>query len=238
VGIGFAIPSSMAKDIIAQLRDEGSVARGWLGVQIQPVTEAVADSLGLDEAHGALVASVVPDSPADRAGLAAGDVIVGMDGDELHDFKELPRWVAKAKAGNESTFEVLRRGETREFDVEIGRMPNDEIELALADGGGAPDTARLGIHLAELTPEARERHGIARESIGVLVAGVERGSPAAKAGIRMGSVIEMVGQEPVQSPAEVVARVEEAAKQERSAVLLLVEHRGEKRFVAVEFASA
>jgi serine protease Do len=238
VGIGFAIPSTLAKDIIAQLRTEGSVARGWLGVQIQPVTEMVAESLGLQEQRGALVASVVPGSPADRAGIEAGDVIVRMDGEDLDDFKDLPRLVAKAKSGSEVTLEVRRRGKTRKLEVEIGRTPNDGVEVALASGDAVPDDARLGIHLAELTAVARERHGISEDSVGVLVVGVEPGSPASKAGIRVGSVIQMVGQEPVESPEEVVAELREAAKRERSAVLLLVQHRGETRFVAVEFATA
>ncbi len=94
VGIGFAIPSSMASGVLAQLESEGSVARGWLGVQIQPVTEEVAESLGLEEERGALVAIVVPDSPAASAGLEPGDVILRMDGEELDDFKDLPRLVA------------------------------------------------------------------------------------------------------------------------------------------------
>ena len=132
VGIGFAIPSTMAKEIIAQLRAEGSVARGWLGVQIQPVTEIVAESLGLEKQQGALVASVVPDGPADRAGIETGDVIVRMNGEELDDFKDLPKLVAKAKAGSESTLEVRRQGKTRKLEVEIGRMPGDEVEIALA----------------------------------------------------------------------------------------------------------
>jgi len=238
VGIGFAIPSTMAKDIIGQLRAQGSVERGWLGVQIQPVTKIVAESLGLKKQQGALVASVVPDSPAERAGIKAGDVIVRMNGEDLDDFKDLPKLVAKAKAGSESTLEVRRQGKTRKLEVEIGRMASDEVEVALAGGDAVPDSARLGIHLAELTSEARERYGIRKESDGVLVAGVEPGSPASKAGIRVGSVIEMVGQEPVKSPDEVVAKVKEAAKQERSAVLLLVEHHGEKQFVALEFAAA
>jgi serine protease Do len=238
VGIGFAIPSTMAKDIIAQLRTEGSVARGWLGVQIQPVTEIVAESLGLEEQQGALVASVVPDGPADRAGIETGDVILRMNGEELDDFKDLPKLVAKARAGSEATFEVRRQGRTKKLDVEIGRMPSDEVELALADGDSVPDSAKLGIQLAELTSETRERFGVSKESVGVLVAGVVPGSPASKAGIRVGSVIQMVGQEPVESPDEVVAKVKEAAKRERPAVLLLVEHRGETQFVAVEFAAA
>jgi serine protease Do len=238
VGIGFAIPSTMAKDIIAQLRTEGRVTRGWLGVQIQPVTKVVAESLGLEEQRGALVASVVPDGPADRAGVEAGDVIVRMNGKKLDGFKDLPRLVAKARAGSDSTLEVRRNGKTRKLQVEIGRMPVEEVEVALVGGDGVPDSARLGIHLAELTSEARERHGISKQSVGVLVVGVERGSPASKAGIRVGSVIQMVGQESVESPAEVVAKVKEAADQRRSAVLLLLEHHGERRFVAVEFAAA
>jgi serine protease Do len=133
---------------------------------------------------------------------------------------------------------VRRRGKTRKVDVEIGRMPSDGIDVALAGTDPTPDSPRLGIHLAELTSEARRRHGISEESEGVLVAGVERGSPAAKAGIRTGSLIQMVGQEPVDSPGEVVARVREAAKRERPAVLLLIEHHGERQFVAVELASA
>jgi len=238
VGIGFAIPSSMAMDIIAQLDSEGSVARGWLGVQIQPVTEEVAESLGLEAEHGALVAAVMPDSPAQRAGVQAGDVILHMDGEALQEFKDLPRRIAAAKAGTEVTFEVRRQGKTRRLEVEIGRLPSEEAELARAGGGAAPDTARLGVHLAALTPEARQRYGIPEESSGVLVAGVERGSPASQAGIRPGSLISMVGQEPVRSPDDVVAEVKEAAKQERSSVLLLVELRGEKRFVAVKLTQA
>jgi len=238
VGIGFAIPSTMAKDIIAQLRAEGSVARGWLGVQIQPVTEIVAESLGLEKQQGALVASVVPEGPADRAGIEAGDVIVRMNGEDLDDFKELPKLVAKAKAGSESTLEVRRQGKNRKLEVEIGRMPSDEVEVALSGADAMPDSTKLGIQLAELTAEARERYGVSKESAGVLVTGVEGGSPASKAGIRVGSIIQMVGQEPVQSVGQVVNKVKEAASHERSAVLLLVEHRGQKRFVAVEFASA
>ena len=238
VGIGFAIPSTMARDIIAELETQGSVARGWLGVQIQPVTKEVAESLGLTEQQGALVVSVVPDSPADRAGLQPGDVIVRMNGEALDDFKDLPKLVARAEAGRDSTLDVQRRGKLRQLEVEIGRMSGDEVEVALADSDKAAEPNRLGLYLAELTPEARQRYSISEQSDGVLVVGVERGSPAAKAGIRTGSLINMVGQEPVQAPDEVVAKVEEAAEQERASVLLLVEHRGDKRFVAVKFAAA
>ena len=117
VGIGFAIPSTMARDIIAELETQGSVARGWLGVQIQPVTKEVAESLGLTEQQGALVVSVVPDSPADRAGLQPGDVIVRMNGEALDDFKDLPKLVARAEAGRDSTLDVQRRGKLRQLEA-------------------------------------------------------------------------------------------------------------------------
>jgi len=238
VGIAFAIPSNMAKDIIAQLKTDGSVARGWLGVQIQPVTEEIADSLGLKEKQGALVASVVPDSPAARSGIKPGDVIIRMNGENLDDFKDLTKLVAKAKAGSESSFEVRRKGKMRKLEVEIGRMPSDEVEVALADGEKDTDAARLGIYLSELTPEARQRYGIAKDTEGVLVTNVKRGSPASKAGIRTGSVIHMVGQESVNSPDDVITMVKQAAKQKKSSILLLVDHKGEQRFVAVKFATA
>lgn len=116
-------------------------------------------------------------------------------------------------------------------------MPAEKVELALADNNEDADAAKLGVYLTELTPEARQRYGIAKETEGVLVANVKRGSPASKAGIRVGSVINMVGQEPVNSPDDVIAKVKQAEKQKKSSVLLLVEHEGESRFVAVKFAA-
>jgi len=238
VGIGFAIPSNMAKDIIADLKANGKVARGWLGVQIQPVTEEIAESLDLKEKHGALVAGVEPGSPAEHAGIKRGDVIVSMNGEKLDDFKDLPRLVAKAKAGNESTFEVERQGKTRNIEVKIGSMPSDDVKVALANDAKNDDTPKLGVYLAELTPEARQRFRIDKDTEGVLVAGVQNGSPASKAGIRAGSVINMVGQDTVKSPQDVIAKVKEAAKEKKSSVLLMVEQDGAQRFVAVKFAKA
>lgn len=238
VGIGFAIPSNMAKDIIAQLKDNGKVARGWLGVQIQPITDEIAESLDLKDKHGALVAGVEPGSPAEHGGIKRGDVIVSMNGEKLDDFKDLPRLVAKAKAGNESTFEVERQGKIQKIDVSIGSMPSDDVKVALADDAKSDDTPKLGVYLAELTPEARQRYRIDKDIEGVLVAGVQNGSPASKAGIRAGSVINMVGQEAVKSPEDVVIKVKEAAREKKSSVLLMVQQGGAQRFVAVKFAKA
>ena len=191
----------------------------------------------MKDAQGALVASVAPDSPAERAGIRPGDVIVRMNGEILGDFKDLSKWVAKAKAGSESTFEVFSNGKTHKLEVELGRMPGDKLEVAEAVDD-ASSSAKLGIQFAELTPEARQRYDFSEDAKGVLVAGVQPGSPAAKAGIRTGSLITMVGQEPVQSAAEVEDKVKHAADREQSSVLLLIEHRGEKRFVTVKLATA
>jgi serine protease Do len=238
VGIGFAVPSSMAKDIIGQLKAEGRIERGWLGVQIQPVTREAAESFDLPDTHGALVASVVPGSPAAGAGIQAGDVIRKMNGELLDRFKDLPKLVANARAGTSASFEIWRNGEARTLNLRLETMPVEEQQLASNEDPAPAQSARLGIQLAELTPQLRQRHGIPEQSTGVLVAEVERGSPAARAGIRSGNVLEMVDRTAVSSPEDVVAKVQEAAAQKRSAVMLLIAHEGEKRFVAVRFPTA
>ena len=235
VGIGFAIPSNLVKEIVAELESNGKVSRGWLGVKIQPLTDEIAESLGLEDTRGALVAGIEPGSPAQRAGVKPGDVIVGLNGEMLDEYKDLPRLVAAADAGNESTLQVKRNGETVELDVEIGNMPQEDVKVALADDA---DTPKLGVYLAELTPETRQKFRIGQETEGVLVAAVQQGSPAAKAGITAGQVIHMVGQETVQSPEDVITRVQQAAEDNKPSVLLMLEHNGEQRFVAVRFANA
>ena len=237
VGIGFAIPASMAAPIIAQLREQGHIERGWLGVQIQAVTEEVAESLGLDAQQGTLVASVLADSPAAAAGLRPGDVILSVDGNAVEDFKTLPRLIADTEAGTRVVLQVMRQGQVENLPVILGLMPGTD-QLAAAPAGDAKDASpRLGIYVAPLTPEVRQRHGLDEQARGVLVSEVEKDSPAARAGIKAGSLISMVGQDQVQAPQDLVAKVQEAIQQERSSVLLLVEQDGQKRFVAVRFAA-
>ena len=237
VGIGFAIPSNLVRDVVAELETNGKVTRGWLGVRIQPLTDDIAESLGLKETHGALVAGVEPGSPAALGGIKPGDVIVSLNGEKLDDFKDLPKLVASAKVGSESTLEVERQGETRKLNVKIGNMPDDGVKVALADDAASDDTPKLGVYLSELTPEAREHYRIGKDTEGVLVARVQQGSPAAKAGIEAGQVISMVGQETVTTPQDVVSRVKQAAAEKKSSVLLMMQHNGMQRFVAVKFAS-
>jgi len=238
VGIGFAIPSNMATDIVAQLKNKGEVTRGWLGVHIQPVTEEIAESLGLEQARGAIVASVVKDSPASRSGIKPGDVITALDGEPVDDFKDLPKQVAGTSVGSEVVLKLQRGGSTKLIDVVIGSMPGEDVELAQVQQGEAAEKSELGLQLANLTPENRKQFKLAKNSSGALVAAVESGSPASEAGIRPGSVINMVGQKPVESPDDVIERVRHAAENKLPAVLLRIEYRGQNRFVAVKLATA
>jgi len=236
IGIGFAIPVETAADIVRELREKGRVERGWLGVQIQPVSEEVAGSLGLDTAEGVLVADVLPDSPAMGAGVKSGDVIVKAAGEEMKEYRDLTKLIASIDAGTDIELEVIRGGKVRMLDVTIGRMPRDDLAMTKPGEAAEDDGPRIGLFLAPLTPEMREERGLDADSSGVLVAQVEPGSPAQRAGIRAGSLISMVGQEAVDDPDDVARAVREAAEQDRPSVLLRVEQNGEQRFVAVPFA--
>ncbi|MGB5737260.1 MAG: Do family serine endopeptidase [Thiohalocapsa sp.] len=235
VGIGFAIPAETVADVVAQLQNNGRVERGWLGVQIQPVTDAVAGSLGLDSASGVLVADVLVDSPAEAAGVRSGDVILRAAGREMEEYRDLTKLIAGIDAGTQVELEVIRGGKVRVIDVTIGRMPGEDLAQR-EPAKTAEDGPRIGLMLAPLTPALRAERGLESDTVGVLVAEVEAGSPAARAGIEAGSLISMVGQEAVSSPDEVANAVRDAAKQERPSVLLRVEKDGEQRFVAVPFA--
>ncbi len=236
VGIGFAIPSNIANDVIAQLKSDGRVQRGWLGVQIQPLSKDIAESLELADTDGALVAAVENDSPAQDGGIEAGDVIVSLDGVQLENFKDLAKRIAAIKPGSDTTLEVSRQGKMHELQIEIARAPGSEQTLALADKAQNDDTPKLGVYLSALTPEARQKYRIDQQSSGVLVAGVEAGSPASKAGIQEGQVINMVAQQAVKSPQDVIDLVQLAVKEDKSTVLMMVEQNGSQRFIAVRFA--
>ncbi len=236
IGIGFAIPAETAADIVRELRESGRVERGWLGVQIQPVSEGVATSLGLERAEGVLVADVLPDSPALAAGVRSGDVIVRAAGETMTAYRDLTKLVARIDAGTNIELEVIRGGKVQVLEVTIGRMPQDDLAMNQPDAAGDDDGSRIGLMLTPLTPEMRQERGLDADTAGVLVAQVEPGSPAQRAGIRAGNLISMVGQEPVTDPEDVARAVREAAQSNRPSVLLRVEQNGEQRFVAVPFA--
>jgi len=234
VGIGFAIPAETVSHVIADLRENGHVERGWLGIQIQPVTEDLAAGLDLDEARGVLVADVVPGGPASVTDLRAGDVILSADGQRIENYKDLPRLVADLKSGSRMELDVMRDGKPLRIDVKVGSMPdNGRVASASQSDDQSGENPHLGLYLAPLTPELRMRRGLDDGSSGVLVARVEPGSPAAEAGIEPGSLISMVGADPVSSPAQVQAAVRKASAEKQKAVIMRVERGGRALFVAV-----
>lgn len=235
VGIGFAIPATLAKSVVEQLRAHGKVERGWLGVKIQTVNEDMAKGLGLNEATGALVAEVAADSPAAKAGIRTGDVITEYDGKHVKQMKDLPRLVAETKAEERVNVKVWRDGEERVLAVTIASMSANEIVAATAEQAGETG-GKLGLSLVPITPETRQQYRLPERSTGALIVGVRADSPAAKKGLRAGDVIKMVGQKPVSNPQDVIEEVRQASARRRNAVVLLIERGGDPRFVAVDLA--
>jgi serine protease Do len=224
-GIGFAIPINMAKEIAPQLQERGHVTRGWLGVSIQEVTPELAKSFGLKEKKGALVAQVFSGSPAEKAGIEQGDVIVGFDGKEIADSKDLPRIVASTPVGKAVTIKLSRNGKVLDRQVKVGEM-EEKAEVAKT-----PSTKKtLGITVQNLTPEIAKGLGLKKDT-GVVVTGVEPGSPAADAGIRTGDVIQEVNRNPVKDAQDFVQKIEKAKDQEN--VLLFLQRGQNKLFAAV-----
>ena len=192
IGIGFAIPINMAKDLLPQLKT-GKVIRGWLGVMIQPISPELKDKLKLKDTRGALVADVTKDGPADKGGIKRGDVIVTFDGKEIESSNDLPYVVASTPVGKNVTIEVIRKGQKKRLDVEIGKLKEEKETQAVSEM-----KPHLGMSLEELTPELAERLGLS-ETRGIVVVQVEANSPAAEAGLRGGDIILEVDQGPVGS---------------------------------------
>ncbi|EIJ40988.1 periplasmic serine protease, Do/DeqQ family [Beggiatoa alba B18LD] len=241
VGIGFAIPANTANGIIEQLRDKGSVSRGWLGVQIQPLTDEIAESLGLSDTKGALVADLLPESPARTAGVKVGDVIIAVDGQVINQFKDLPRFIAKGKAGEVAKLTVWRGNQQQMIAVTLSNMPADTQQVASSSNRFDGETSthdEVGLKLTALTEKARRQFQLSENTEGVLITDVANRSPAADVGLQAGDVIVMVGQVKVSNPAEVVAKIKEAEQTKRQSVLLLVDRRGDQRFITVKLQKA
>jgi serine protease Do len=239
IGIGFAIPSNLATNVIGQLRDYGRARRGWLGVRIQQVTDEIAESVGLKGgARGALVAGVNEGGPADKAKLQNGDIILEFNNTEIREMRFLPRVVAETRIGSEVPVVVWRNGERVALKVTVGELPED-VEQASAttgpqDRGGRPtEIPGTGLKLSAITPELRERFSVGADVQGVLVVEVEPNSPAAERGVRAGDVIVEVQQEPVSTPAEVQERVNRVRQSGRQNVLMLIDGQQGLRFIPV-----
>ncbi len=241
IGIGFAVPSDTATNVIEQLRQFGETRRGWLGVKIQTITDDIAETLGVKENSGALVSAVTPGSPAASGGLEAGDVIMKFDGKDVNTMRGLPKIVAQTPIGKSVDVEVLRRGEKKSLKVAVGRLTEDDEAAPGTPPPSpkvteekSPERKHIGLTLATLNDELRQRFGIDGKIKGVVVLDVDPQSPAASKGIKMGDVIVEAGQDPIVSPDDLGKSVDKVKKSGRKAVLLRVEDgKGDLRFIAV-----
>ncbi len=240
IGIGFAIPANLAKPVVDQIKDFGHARRGWLGVNIKSVTDEIAESLGLDKPRGALIASVRDGGPAQVAGIQPGDVVLTFDGKEVTDMRRLPRIVAETPIDKTVKVTVWRKRKESVVDVKVGELKDEEQQASATpkqQQPAAPPGATvkvLGLSLANLTPELRERFSLAEDTAGVVVTEVVQDSPASEKGMKPGDVVVEVAQEEVKSPAQISAKIDEAKKAGRKSVLLLVDRQGDLRFVALK----
>jgi serine protease Do len=235
IGLGFAIPSSLAGPVVAQLKDSGRVERGLLGVQIQPVTKEIAESMSLKSEKGALVAMVQPDSPALAAGIKSGDVIVSVDGKAVESIKELTRTISSMKPGTSVKLGFWRDGKDMTVTAKVGDQKEDSaIIKAKADGKEAakPEPMAYGVSLAPISAEARQQMKLDADVKGVLVAAVEPGSPADDQGLKAGDILQQVGRDAIDSPKMAAEKLKEA-KTTGKPVLMKVYREGMTRFVAI-----
>lgn len=229
IGIGFAIPGNMAQNVFAQLKEHGKVTRGWLGVMIQQVTPDLAENFNLDRPIGALVGQVVPDSPAEKAGLKAGDVIISYNGKEVSQMSMLPAMVANTPIGEKSKLVLIRDGKRQNITVEIGKLEEEEAVLADTETG---TSKKLGMTVQELTPKLAESLGI-EKSHGVIVTDVNPDSAAAEAGIFRGDIILEINREKVEDIAA-YKKIMQAAQEKKKSILLLIQRDKSTRFVVLE----
>ena len=240
VGIGFAIPSSTIHEVVSQLESHGKVSRGWLGVQIQSLTPEIAASVGSKESKGAIVASIVPGSPAAKAGFKPGDLVLAVNGKSVEDSRELTRRVATLLAGSKASFTVVRDGKNQTVTAMIGTRKEEQAATnappELNSSVGATGEA-MGLGLAAVTPEVRRAYNLDDHINGVLVTRVDPESDAADKGIEPGDVVVSVGNRPVHTPQEVKSTLQGAQSQGRKSVLVLVEGSNSgQRFVALKIS--
>jgi serine protease Do len=245
IGIGFSIPAKLASGVVSQLREFGETRRGWLGVRIQPVTDDIAESVGMTTAKGALVSGVIKGGPVDNGVVQPGDVIVKFDGNDIHEMRDLPRVVAESPVGKAVDVVIVRKGVEQTVKVTLGRLEDGE-KLAQDETGGQQQPAEgqdqgavssaavLGMTIAELNDDTRANFDIAADVSGVLITEVAKDSAAAERGIAAGEVITEIAQESVSTPQQVIDRIAALKEQGRkNALLMLASKSGELRFVTV-----
>ena len=239
VGIGFAIPANLAKDVVAQLKQFGVARRGWIGVRIQQVTEEIAQGMGLPNSQGALVADVTRDGPAQKAGLQNGDVVISFDNKPIGDSKLLPRVVAATPIGKTVNIDVLRKGRKQSYRIVIAKLdegPPDKPGKKLpppAAPKAKSKLSQLGLTVVALDENARAKYKLAGNVQGVVVSTVDPASPAADKNFRPGDVIVEAQNQPVKTPADLETRVDADAKAGKKAELMLVNRNGDLTYVGL-----
>jgi serine protease Do len=221
-GLGFAIPINLAKWVADQIMAKGRVVRGWLGVVIQEITPEIAETIGVKE--GILVSQIAPGSPAEKAGLKVGDIIVAIDGEKVREVRELQFRVMKTPPGTEITLTILRGGKEQTIKAKVGEMP-EEVSF----GQPREQAGELGLSLRDLSPEEVRRFGVK----GVFVDGVAPGSLAQRSGLRRGDIILAVNNEPVESLSQFNENIEKAKSEQRTRVLLLIRRGGSNLYVVL-----
>ena len=240
VGIGFAIPAELAKNIVSQLQDHGKTIRGWLGVRIQTVTPDLAESLGLDKPYGALVASTIPGSPAEKAGILAGDIVLEFNNNEVTEMRKLPRLVADSKVNNEVDIVVWRDEKKLVLKVVIAEMKEEEMasvnEKTKNDNMVEGNIEDLGIKVSTITEDIRLRQNIPDEIYGLMVTNVGQNTDAERKGIRPGDIIQEIDRIPVRKIKD-FQKIIKDVKEKRKGVLLLINRQGNIIFTAVKFSN-
>jgi serine protease Do len=227
VGIGFAVPINMARDSMEQILKNGKVVRGYMGVSIQEVTPALAKTFGLEASRGALVGDVTQGSPAQRADIARGDIILEINGEPVYDSRALRLKISETAPGTAVKLKLLRDGNEREVSVTLGTLPSEQEQAGASQSSGSPLS---GVAVDELTPQVARQLGLAGDVRGVLIVEVDPGSAAADAGLARGDVIQEVNRQPVASVGEFRRAVSQAGDKP---ILLLVNRRGNTLFIIV-----
>lgn len=234
-GIGFAIPVNIARDVMESLVKDGHVTRGYLGVRIQDLNPALAKEFKLKDTHGALVGDVTPDSPAEKAGLKSGDLILDFNGKKVTDSRHLKLEVARTQPGETVPVKVLRDGDTKTLDVKVKELPGTE-NLARNDKGGQEDNGTLnGVAVADLDSNARQQFELPGTVKGAVVTEVDPNSASAEAGLRPGDVIQEINRKPVKNAEEAVKLTEKGADK---TTLLRIWRDGGSRYLVVDESNA
>ena len=236
VGIGFSIPSTLAKTVIQQLQDSGEVERAWIGVQIQPLNDELAEGFDRSNDHGALVASVVPGKPADKAGIQAGDIILSFDGNSIDEMRDLPKIVAQSEVGKKYEVGIWRNGKDRSLTIETDRFPEDDAVAGLVSPNQSttPKSEQddvFGASLSKLTDDVRRQYDINDDIDGVVVIDVDRYGLAAQNGIRQGDVITSVNNVKVLKVNDIQDEIKDAKKDGRDKVVVLLQRNNGSRFI-------